>query len=234
METVHVINLEKYQPGYKDRHHRWSKVHYDILLDPDYQQLHEIDRYRYLSLILYETFLMGKPLVLTPTNLAILGWDKKKRAISLSLQMLHTFVECVTDVSNERAVDKSRVEKSRVYKKEESKDCYAEFVLLTKEEHSKLIDKLGETLTASLIEELNDYVGSKGVQYKSHYHTILAWSRRRLKEDSPAAVKKIRLFPIAGKVCGECGLPAVYKTSGDYDFWYCAEHMPAKVKEKYA
>jgi hypothetical protein len=45
-----------------------------------------------------------------------------------------------------------------------------------------------------------------------------------------------KLFPIAGKVCSQegCGLPAVYKSSGgSYDHYYCNEHMPAKVKEKY-
>jgi len=47
---------------------------------------------------------------------------------------------------------------------------------------------------------------------------------------------KIRLFPITGKVCGTkgCRLPAVYKdSSGPYDNFYCAQHMPAKVKEMY-
>jgi hypothetical protein len=29
-------------------------------------------------------------------------------------------------------------------------------------------------------------------------------------------------------------MPAVYKSAGDYgDFYYCPEHMPAKVKEKF-
>lgn len=116
-------------------------------------------------------------------------------------------------------------------KLKESKSTYAEFVFLTSGEHTKLIDKLGDSLTASLIEELNDYVGSKGVRYKSHYHTILAWSRRKSKE---GASKKTKLFPIAGKSCSECGMPAVYKDgSGAYDFHYCNRCMPDKVKELY-
>ena len=39
---------------------------------------------------------------------------------------------------------------------------------------------------------------------------------------------------IPGKNCGKCGVPAVYKASGDYDNWYCWEHMPERVKEHYA
>ena len=47
---------------------------------------------------------------------------------------------------------------------------------------------------------------------------------------------KTKLFPIAGKFCEkpDCGLPAVYKTiMGEYNHFYCAEHMPEKVKAKY-
>lgn len=58
------------------------------------------------------------------------------------------------------------------------KDKYLDFVLLTKEEHQKLIESLGGVQTEGIIARLNDYVGSKGVKYKSHYHTILTWARK--------------------------------------------------------
>jgi uncharacterized protein YdaU (DUF1376 family) len=46
---------------------------------------------------------------------------------------------------------------------------------------------------------------------------------------------KTRLFPISGRMCGKrgCGMPAVYKEAGEFDHYYCGEHLPAKVKEKY-
>jgi len=47
---------------------------------------------------------------------------------------------------------------------------------------------------------------------------------------------KRKLLPIVGKHCSEdgCGMPAVYKYAGrSSDFWYCSDHMPEKVKEKY-
>jgi len=46
---------------------------------------------------------------------------------------------------------------------------------------------------------------------------------------------KTRLWPISGRSCGErnCKMPAVYKHAGAFDNYYCAEHMPAKVKEKF-
>ena len=41
----------------------------------------------------------------------------------------------------------------------------------------KLIEKFGSD-TKNWIERLNNYIGSKGKKYKSHYHTILAWDRK--------------------------------------------------------
>lgn len=65
------------------------------------------------------------------------------------------------------------------------------------------------------------------------------WLRRRQERGGSTASKPgtIHLLPIPGKVCSKdaCGMPAVYKSSGgSYDYYYCQEHMPAKVKEKYA
>ena len=58
------------------------------------------------------------------------------------------------------------------------KETYLEFVKLTEEEYNKLIEKMGLHKTNDLIERLNNYIGSKGKKYKSHYHTILSWSRK--------------------------------------------------------
>jgi len=74
---------------------------------------------------------------------------------------------------------------NKVKKDNNEKKLYKEFVKLTEEEHLKLIEQLGQALTDDLIERLNNYIGSKGKQYKSHYHTILTWSRK----DKPKEVK---------------------------------------------
>jgi len=54
---------------------------------------------------------------------------------------------------------------------------YLDYVLLTVEEHKKLNDLLGRNLD-NWIDRLNDYIGSKGKSYKSHYHTILTWFKK--------------------------------------------------------
>jgi len=63
-------------------------------------------------------------------------------------------------------------------KKEKDKRLFLEFIYLTDDEHQKLLEKFGEPGTKDRIEKLNNYIGSKGNKYKSHYHTILTWSNR--------------------------------------------------------
>ncbi len=54
---------------------------------------------------------------------------------------------------------------------------HLEHVFLTDDEYDKLCARLGETAARDYIERLNDYIGSRGCRYKSHYHTILTWWR---------------------------------------------------------
>lgn len=110
------------------------------------------------------------------------------------------------------------------------KNKHGEFVLLTNDEYQKLIKKFGKDGTEQRIEDLNIGIGSKGYKYKSHYYTILSWDRKDKKAN------KLRLLPIIGKTCYKkgCKMPAVYKDeSGDYAYYWCGEHMPKEVKDKY-
>lgn len=61
---------------------------------------------------------------------------------------------------------------------DENKRIYADYVLLTDKEYQELIERLGLSECISWIEKLNNYIGSKGKKYKSHYHTILSWQRK--------------------------------------------------------
>ena len=68
-------------------------------------------------------------------------------------------------------------------KKEIYKERYGEFnnVLLTAEEYAKL----EKSNLLPYIEKLSSYIASKGKKYKSHYATILNWSRSDIKEKVP-------------------------------------------------
>lgn len=60
-------------------------------------------------------------------------------------------------------------------------NIYGEFknVKLTDDEYKKLEEKN----LLPYIEKLSSYIASKGKKYKSHYATILTWSRKEQKED---------------------------------------------------
>lgn len=75
------------------------------------------------------------------------------------------------------------------------KKRFLDFVLLTDEEYKKLIDRYGKTIIDEYIEKLNNYIGSKGKRYKSHYHTLLNWLKKDKIEELPP-VKETPLKPI--------------------------------------
>ncbi len=79
----------------------------------------------------------------------------------------------------------------------QTKKQHIDFVFLTKTEYEKLEAKFGKADLKEKIVSLNDYIGSKGVKYKSHYYTILAWARKngpaKPKETTEERLK--RVFP---------------------------------------
>lgn len=65
-------------------------------------------------------------------------------------------------------------------KSEDKKKKYGEFenVLLTGEEHEKLVDSLGDIGAREYIERLSSYLAQSGRRYRSHYATLLNWWRK--------------------------------------------------------
>lgn len=115
---------------------------------------------------------------------------KKKRALQQRKKP-----NCNEDVTlcNEnvtRRREENRIEKT-IKKTSKEKKRHLDYVLLTNEENQKLIDRFGKTKTLRKIEHLNNYIGSKGKKYKSHYHTILNWSRDDDKSSTTNNVAKI-------------------------------------------
>jgi len=109
-----------------------------------------------------------------------------KYAISLLVSMGWIKGDIMSPKSGTSCAPKSRGEERReeerrgIKEKEptDNKILFLEYVLLTEQEHSKLIERFGEYKTKQHIADLNNYIGSKGVKYKSHYYTILSWERK--------------------------------------------------------
>ena len=73
------------------------------------------------------------------------------------------------------------------------KKTYIQFVKLLESEHASLVLKLGNKNLDKLIENLNNYIGSTGRRYKSHYHTLLTWAKKdKIKKpiEEPKSFKK--------------------------------------------
>jgi hypothetical protein len=85
--------------------------------------------------------------------------------------------------------------KDKKDKKVESvlKDLYGDFVLLTKDQYKKLVERFGLQDTLDRIERLNNYGHQKPknfAEYKSHYHTILNWADMDVKRNNGQAPRK--------------------------------------------
>ncbi len=79
-------------------------------------------------------------------------------------------------ISSKQAANKQQISTNKNNKKEKNnKILYGEFVFLTKEEHKKLVDKYESEFVEACVERLDNYLGSTGKKYKSHYRTILSW-----------------------------------------------------------
>jgi len=113
---------------------------------------------------------------------------------------------CLTPVKrlfNQYSIEENRIEENSIYiipdkKPKKIKNRYGEFdnVLLTDDEYHKLENS--NLLT--YIDRLSSYIESKGKRYKSHYATILNWSRKdainknteNKKETAEDMIKRLR------------------------------------------
>lgn len=149
MEYIHVRNLKKFHPGYTDRALQWAKIHINMADgDPDTELIeNEIDWARLIKIILLE-LRAQKPLPNTEAYWSKKGFNLKKRSMSLTLQMLHNFIEVVTVDEKERVLDKSRIEKSRVDSVSVT-DFFSYFCLKTKKDF-KLTSDCSDLITKRL------------------------------------------------------------------------------------
>jgi hypothetical protein len=102
-------------------------------------------------------------------------------------------------VNNKWTTDEQQVNTDKNVKNDKNgKKVYGEFVRLTEDEHQKLLERLGQALTTDYIERLDNYIGSKGKKYKSHYHTILTWARKDEAQRKPEPNRLIEFHGLEG------------------------------------
>ena len=187
MQYVNIKNLEKYHPGYKDRSLIWCKVYFSMLSSsPEFEMMHETDKWRFIALVMLE-LQMKKPVPLDPRYLTMKGFDLKKRPISLSLKMLHNFVEVRNkSVTQSRVYREEYIEKSRVEEVQKDK-----FKKPTLEEITTHINQNNLQVDA---ENFFSFYESKGwtvgkSPMKDWKAAIRGWHSRNKDDDKP-----IRMF----------------------------------------
>ena len=103
--------------------------------------------------------------------------QKELKELELDSNNVYTMdTNCIHSI-DKNSIDKNSININNKVKKE----SYGEFnnVLLTKEEYHKL----EQANLLPYIEKLSSYIASKGKKYKSHYATILTWSRGEKKTE---------------------------------------------------
>jgi len=120
MEYLHVKNIEKFHPGYKDRKLRWMKLYFDMIQgDPEFEMIDsEIDKWRFISLVVLE-LQAQKPIPLDDKYLTRKGFDLQERPMPLTLKMLHNFLIVNTQEKETCGLEEELEEEKELEEEEE-------------------------------------------------------------------------------------------------------------------
>lgn len=118
--------------------------------------------------------------------ITIKNWEKRQETNLTSYERVKRYREKKQDDNAKITLEEKRIDKKRIDKKQ-----YGEFknVLLSTEEYASLCSTLTEPIVQTLIAELDEYIESKGVKYKSHRATIQSWARRRINDHAKDIIK---------------------------------------------
>lgn len=110
---------------------------------------------------------------------AVKTWEnisKQSKTDTDREQQTKTYEEKKKKEEYRRIEDKKN--KEDIKKEKINKKKFLDFVELSEDEHSKLIQQLWQRLTDELIDKLNNYIWSTWKKYRSHYFTILNRSKK--------------------------------------------------------
>jgi len=119
MDYIHIKSLEKYHPGYRDRELKWAKLFFTMAQgDPEFELVkNEIDKWRFAAMICLE--LEAKKPLPNTNDYWIKKFDIRKRPMSLTLQMIHNFIEVVTQdcesTPTEKKYREDKEDKNKIY-----------------------------------------------------------------------------------------------------------------------
>ncbi len=185
MKFLRIRDWDKYQ-HYKKRKPPWIKLYTDLLRDYKFEQLQNDSMLLSILLCLLASQMDNK----IPADEKYLGkhlpmHGKVKLQPLIDAGLIELFQDDSVLPADCAHVAIPETETETDKERETKKETYNEFCKLTDKEHAKLVEQFGETGAADRITNLANYVGSKGVKYKSHYRTILMWEGKNNKSQSP-------------------------------------------------
>lgn len=161
MRYIHIKNLEKFHPGYKDRTLHWAKIYFTMVQgDTDCELItNEVDWSRLIKFILLELE-AKQPIPLKENYLIKKGFNLKKRPILLTLTVLHNFIDIVTERTNVPSQ-----EGGCIYFLQEAKSK------LIKIGYSEYLKERMQQLERTTNQEIKFLYGHKGtIQIENAYH----------------------------------------------------------------
>lgn len=197
MDYLHIKNIEKYHPKYKDRQLTWCKTYFSMInADPEFELLDEIDKWRFVCFVMLELQLK-KEVPLDDQYLSRKGFNLKIRPISKTIQMLHTLVEIrtktVTHIILDKEIEGEGVTGKPVPPKDPLvDDFFAYYLLKTKTKFRLTPDKkaliLSRLQTGYTIDQLklavDNFIKDPWEDRKKHLDLIYCIGKQRGKPDS--------------------------------------------------
>lgn len=166
MKYIHVRNIEKYQPGYKDRQNIWAKIYEDMIIgNEDTEILDEVAWSRLVKIIVLQTC-RQKPIPFDENYLRKRGFDFGLQSLQQTIDSLSHFIEII-DVTEEPKVCNTepeslypRLEENRVEKRARNKRAFQQPTL---EELTLALKDGGLEAATALVE---------AKKFLNHYETV--------------------------------------------------------------
>jgi len=127
----------------------------------------------------------------------ITKWESRQFVSDNSTERVQRFRERTRNVSetsdetNRNAPEQSRTEQNiedqREKKPAKTKHGEYKHVMLTAEQHAKLIEDFGADQTAKMIRRLDEYIQMKGASYKDHNLTMRNWVNKDAEKSRPSS-----------------------------------------------
>jgi hypothetical protein len=207
MEYLHVVNVGKHNPKYKDRTNVWMKLKFNVLRDHSFARLCEIDKWRFMHFIILEIETKS-PVPLDNEYLKRQGFDIKTRCLTSTIRQLadSKLVEIRSEADQEQinsrveadqeqesgSVEPKAVKTKSVTKKRKEKSRKEKIIKYvkdnppTKEEVLNHILKYDYNIDGSYFYNLytaNGWLNANGKPIISWRGTLVTWHHRAKKKE---------------------------------------------------